>query len=75
MTIRLTWPEVKDLIVKHAELPGVQLGEPRIYISTPYGQEMEYEEKDVSIEFPIVPKQPEAPQTPELIQTENDVPF
>ena len=53
MTIRLTWPEVKELIVKHTTLPGVQLGDPRIYISTPYGPESSYQDGDVSIEFPI----------------------
>lgn len=84
MTIRLSWEEVKALIVKHTTLPGVQLGDPRIYISTPYGPaETSYQDGDVSIEFPIsfddslvvapATNQPEEPAQPPQIL--DDVPF
>jgi hypothetical protein len=53
VTLRLSWAEVADILKQHIHLPGVQLGEPRIFSQVMYGGSEE-EVEGASLEFPVL---------------------
>ncbi|MGP0071216.1 MAG: hypothetical protein ACLPWF_04695 [Bryobacteraceae bacterium] len=80
MVIRLHWQEVADIVTKQLNIPGLQLGEPRVMQRVPYGDDEEVE--NPIFEFPIVDaaKPADVPRSgPELLAVAAaeppDVPF
>lgn len=77
MTLRLSWNEVAEALKKHMELPGLDLGAPRVMQQHPCGSEEELQ--DIWLEFPINnPNAAEIPASvpvPVPLDTELDVPF
>lgn len=75
MILRLSWNEVAEALKKHMELPGLDLGAPRVMQQHPYGSEEELQ--DIWLEFPINnPNAAEIPASvPVPLDTEPDVPF
>jgi hypothetical protein len=53
MTLRLSWAEVADILKQHIHLPGVNLGEPRIFSQGAYGGPEE-EVEAAALEFPVL---------------------
>lgn len=80
MTIRFTWQELRDMIAKQMDIPGLQLGEPRLMQRAPYGEDEPIQ--DGYIDVPIITERPRfvepinaalqhgAPATPD-----DDMPF